>query len=284
MIEVLAGGIASSVQDQGRSGYRNFGVPVSGAMDLEAMQWANLLVGNHPNEPVFEICMGGFAMQFNCDIGFCIAGADYTAKLDTETVRMHSYTMATAGQQLRLGKLKSGFRAYIAFEGGLKLPKIMGSTSWYRGITAHDRLSKGMRFDLKCKRTKEEVFVPLRSRIKYGEADDSHFIRAFKGVEYDLLSRSQQEQLQSTWFTITSESNRMGYRLRELIVNNLPAIQTSGVLPGTVQLTPGGGLIVLMRDAQVTGGYPRVLQLSDSAINRLAQRPIGTAIRFVIQK
>ena len=84
-------------------------------------------------------------------------------------------------------------------------------------------------------------------------------------------------------FTISSDNSRMGYRLNETIPNNFESMLTSGVLPGTVQLTPSGKLIVLMRDCQVTGGYPRVLQLSENAINILAQKTTGDQLRFVVE-
>ena len=74
----------------------------------------------------------------------------------------------------------------------------------------------------------------------------------------------------------------MGYRLEELVVNELSPILTSGVMPGTIQLTPSGKMIVLMRDCQVTGGYPRVLQLTDSAIDKLAQKSTGDSFRLKI--
>ena len=83
-------------------------------------------------------------------------------------------------------------------------------------------------------------------------------------------------------FTISEDNNRVGYRLHETIENNLKPILTSAVLPGTVQLTPSGTLIVLMRDAQVTGGYPRVLQLTSFSIDILAQRVSGGEIQFEI--
>ena len=104
-------------------------------------------------------------------------------------------------------------------------------------------------------------------------------IDAFKGPEFDLLSASQINALDSTIFHI-GINNRMAYQLQETVANSLPAILTSAVLPGTVQLTPSGKLIILMRDAQTTGGYPRVLQLTEASINRLAQKKLMNEIEF----
>ena len=95
-----------------------------------------------------------------------------------------------------------------------------------------------------------------------------------------MLNDIQKEQIKNQVFTISNLNNRMGYQLKEPIKNYLTQLLTSAVLPGTVQLTPSGKLIVLMRDCQVTGGYPRILQLSRNAINVLAQKATGNNIQF----
>jgi len=117
--------------------------------------------------------------------------------------------------------------------------------------------------------------------------DKAHFTSntffCSKGPEFDLLSKAQQQKLLSDEFTISNDNNRMGYRLKEPVENDLKSILTSGVLPGTVQLTPSGKLLVLMRDCQVTGGYPRVLQLTGQSINQLAQKTTSDRIKFELK-
>ena len=114
--------------------------------------------------------------------------------------------------------------------------------------------------------------------------DKNHFennvVDVFKGPEFDKLTDSQVKQLLTQEFSIAKENSRMAYQLEELLVNDIDGIITSLVLPGTVQLTPSGKLILLMRDCQTTGGYPRVLQLKESSINRLSQKFTGYKIKF----
>ena len=105
-------------------------------------------------------------------------------------------------------------------------------------------------------------------------------LEAFRGPEFDQLSATQQEQLTHTIFTVSKNNNRMAYQLEPLLKNTLQPIITAPVLPGTVQLTPKGNLIVLMRDCQTTGGYPRVLQLTAASINKLAQKSIGKPLKI----
>ena len=104
----------------------------------------------------------------------------------------------------------------------------------------------------------------------------------YKGPEYDLLNKQAKEKLNNINFTISKENSRMGYRLEEHIDNKLGSMLTSSVLPGTIQLTPSGKLIILMRDCQVTGGYPRILQLTEKSINRLSQKSTGDSFSFKI--
>ena len=94
----------------------------------------------------------------------------------------------------------------------------------------------------------------------------------YKGPEFDALNEDQKSKVLDAFFTISNTINRMAIQLEEKIANTLPSIITSPVLPGTIQLTPSGKLIVLMRDCQTTGGYPRVLQLSENSINHIAQK------------
>ena len=117
----------------------------------------------------------------------------------------------------------------------------------------------------------------INNKIQFYETTE---IDVFKGPEFHLLSKNQQEFLINSQFTISKDNNRMAYQLSEILENNLESIITSLVLPGTVQLTPSGKLIILMRDCQTTGGYPRVLQLKESAISVLAQKLTGNPINF----
>jgi allophanate hydrolase subunit 2 len=109
-------------------------------------------------------------------------------------------------------------------------------------------------------------------------------IDVLKGPEFEMLSKTQKDALFSKPFIVSKNNNRMAYQLTETLSNNLDSIITSSVLPGTVQLTPSGKLIVLMRDCQTTGGYPRILQLKESSINVLAQKFADSEISFNFSK
>ena len=148
----------------------------------------------------------------------------------------------------------------------------------YKGVTEQLVISKNSQLLI------EEGNMPLNNKNASLKISQSHFdasqIDVLKGLEYDRLSKEQQTLLCSEVFIISKDNNRMAYQLEQNIDNHLEPIITSGVLPGTVQLTPSGKLIILMRDCQTTGGYPRVLQLKEASINVLAQKFTGNSINF----
>lgn len=279
MIKVLHPGIYSSVQDLGRFGYAKMGVPIAGAMDLFSSQLGNTLLKNQKSDAVIEVTFGMAKLEFTSDTFFCITGADFSQKLNDKAIQTQKVYKGTKGSVLSFGKRKYGARTYIAVQGGILSETVLKSRSFSLGITSKRRLGKG-----------DMLFIENSKPFDYKDfssvkGHNHHFFNSeldcFPGPEFDQLNTHQKKRLLNS-FTISEENNRVGYRINEVIENDLDSILTSAVLPGTVQLTPSGKLIVLMRDGQVTGGYPRVLQLSDQAISRLSQKIRDDKIRFVL--
>ncbi|MCF2875500.1 MULTISPECIES: biotin-dependent carboxyltransferase family protein [unclassified Tenacibaculum] len=281
MIKVLASGIYSSIQDTGRKGYRKIGVPVSGVMDAYSAQLANHLLHNNEDAALIEVTFGGCKLEFLTDTFICITGADFSPKLNDVSIKLNSVQRVVKGTILSFGKRNHGVRTYIGVLGGVKTAQFLNSRSFYKGITPNFILKKGAVLPIETvKNQLERSFATVKVQLKHFTSEK---ILCFKGPEFNMLSSEQIKLLQETLFTISSDNSRMGYRLNEIVPNNFDSMLTSGVLPGIVQLTPSGKLIVLMRDCQVTGGYPRVLQLSENAINILAQKTTGDQLRFVVE-
>ncbi|APY12199.1 allophanate hydrolase [Seonamhaeicola sp. S2-3] len=278
MINVLAPGIYSTIQDFGRIGFQEYGVPYSGVMDRKAATLANAILGNSPDLPVLEITMQGPKLQFQCTTTICVTGANLSAKLNNSLFSNNKPMMVKSGDILSFGSLKQGIRAYVAVKDGFQTEQVMHSYSMYSGITKKKKLEKG---DVLKISTANNLLRNYNASIKINfDYFNLKTLEVFKGPEFDMLSKKQKNQLLNTEFTISKNNNRMAYQFNELLENNLKPIITSPVLPGTVQLTPSGNLIVLMRDCQTTGGYPRVLQLKESAINLLAQKYTNQAVLF----
>lgn len=278
VIKVLSPGLYSSIQDLGRMGFQQYGVPYSGVMDAYSAALANHVLGNEESAAVIEMSMTGATLQFNRETCICISGADMSPKLNDNPIHLNKIIKVNAGDVLSFGKLNIGFRSYLAVLGGFKTEKVMDSRSMYKGITERFKLSKNNELEILI----NDLFTESKNALI--KVKNEHFITkdiaVYKGPEFDFLSKDQQAFLLQNEFTISKDNSRMAYQLSEPLENNLEPIITSAVLPGTVQLTPSGKLIVLMRDCQTTGGYPRVLQLKESAISVLAQKFTGSAIHF----
>ena len=239
------------------------------------------MLGNQEEEAVIELTFGGCKLEFLTDVFVCVTGADLSPKLNDVSIRLNSVQKVTKGSILSFGKRNYGVRTYIGVLGGIKTEEYLNSRSYYEGITPNFILNKGDILPI------EPVKSNLQPNLARLKMEESHFtseeIYCFIGPEFNLLSPEQITLLQETMFSVSQDNSRMGYRLNEAIPNTFDSMLTSGVLPGTVQLTPSGKLIVLMRDCQVTGGYPRILQLSENAINILAQKTTGDRLRFVFE-
>ncbi|TRZ42564.1 biotin-dependent carboxyltransferase family protein [Robertkochia solimangrovi] len=277
MIKVLNPGIYTTVQDQGRFGYRDKGVPVSGFMDTISGQLANSLVGNPIRAAVLEMTMTGPEMIFDEDGVFAITGALMSPKLNGEDISNNRAYEVKKGDVLKFGRLVIGFRSYLAIAGGFTTEKVLNSRSWYFPITSLTHLPKG--YELPVGEKYKECDTDSIHHENEIDFDDNR-LKVFTGPEYDLISKDQQEQLLNGIFSVAKENNRMAYQLNESIFPHNLSILTSATRPGTVQLTPAGKLIILMKDAQTTGGYPRIFQLSDEAICLLAQKKTGDEICF----
>lgn len=281
MITVLHPGIYSTIQDLGRKSYAHNGVPISGVMDAYSAKIGNQLLCNEPDNAVIEITFGGAKFQFEKETNICISGANFTPMIDSKPIVMHQVVKVEKGMILTFKKRKNGVRTYLCVLGGIQSEVVLQSRSFYKGITANSVLKKGDKLFIETNLLKPQI---TNAKIKLEvEHFTSKVIRCSKGPEFDLLSAREQEKLFHKIFTISNNNNRMGYQLDELLENQLEPILTSGVLPGTVQLTPSGKLIVLMRDCQVTGGYPRVLQITEEGVNRLSQKTTGDKFSFSIK-
>ncbi|MFD0861719.1 biotin-dependent carboxyltransferase family protein [Sungkyunkwania multivorans] len=277
-ITVLAPGFFSSFQDMGRMGFRKFGVPCSGAMDSYSYRLANAIVNNKNNEAAIECTLTGPTLQFGSNTILTIVGADGSPMINGRPCKINSLLTVVKDDILSFGKLKYGVRYYIAVKGGFDVTEILESKSYYKGIADHLLLKEGDIISITDNDTGLlHTNANVRTRLTHFNTPN---ITVTPGPEFESMLYSQQLQLFKSDFIISKHNNRMAYQLEGAVENDLGSMITGPVLPGTVQLTSSGQLIVLMRDAQTTGGYPRVLQLTEEGINRLSQKRQGDVIRF----
>ncbi len=276
MLKLLKSGFYTSVQDRGRFGYRDKGVPVSGAMDNYALETANRLLENDENAAVLEITMTGPTFEFEENTFIVLTGASMSVTLNNQPITNYKVHKIVSGDILSYGRLENGFRSYLAIKDGFKTEKVLGSRSHTKSITDSTYLKDRSEISYEpC-----DAFVPKISEIKINAYFDETVLEVAKGPEFGMLENRQLEKVFGGDFSVAKENNRMAYQLKETIDGHDKSMLTSATLPGTVQLTPVGKLIILMKDGQTTGGYPRILQLTDDAISILAQKKLGDIVSF----
>jgi len=276
MLKVLKSGFFTTIQDSGRYGYLKMGVPAAGYMDSFSALKLNKLLDNPIDASLMEITMTGPTLLFEEPTYVAIGGANISVTLNNEPMEHFKVYKIEKGDMVSYGALKKGFRNYLAIKNGFKIDVVMGSQSLYYPLTPISHLKDQTELVYEP----HSEFNPKISEIKVDSFLDEQVLHVATGPEFELLSDKQLEQLFSKDFSIAKEYNRMAYQIEESILGHSHAMLTSATLPGTIQITSSGKLIVLMKDGQTTGGYPRILQLSDKAISILAQKKYGDKISF----
>jgi len=274
-IKIISSGLLTTIQDLGRYGYRSHGIPISGAMDQSSAKLANLLVGNDENDALLECTMMGPKIEFHCDTYIAVTGAEVDIFLDDILQILNTTISIKTGNILNFGKVHRGCRFYISFASGLNTLNILESRSTDTvseiGLPI---LKRGQYLDLFQNNLGR--FIVNLSRLK--DTLTPRKIKVYPGPEYHVI---EYMDLPKISFTIDPSSNRMSYILKvNFDVSHSQEMISSAVLPGTIQLTPGGQFNALMRDAQTTGGYPRVMQIDEDDLDYLAQCRGGQSISF----
>jgi 5-oxoprolinase (ATP-hydrolysing) subunit C len=294
MIEILSTSALATVQDLGREGALRWGVGTSGAMDPLALAAGNLLLGNDDAAAGIEVPVFPFRARFDADIAFAVTGADVDACLDDRPLLPWTAVQARAGQVLQLGLPRRGgawpaSRAYLCLAGGVAVPAVLGSRSTQlrgafggldgRALRQGDRLGAGAApaacidgFGL----MPPALTMPL-------QVDGLPAMRVLPAAEYSHYTEASRAAFWAEPWKITAQSDRYGYRLDGRPLEPVATIEmrSHGIVPGVIQVPPGGQPIVQMRDAQPSGGYPKLGTVIEADLWRLGQVPVGSRVRFI---
>ncbi len=281
MIKILSTGLYTSIQDAGRFGFRQLGVPVSGCMDLYSYNLANALLNNSPSCSVVESTIIGPRIEFLDSTYIAITGAKCQLLHNNHAAPINTVLKVNKGDVIDMGKTTIGCRNYLAVANGFATESILNSQSQYHGVTKLPTLQKNQ---IIASYPSTRI-IKNRTSIQFLSSHfNTNHLTVTKGPEFNLLTNHHVKKLFSMTFRLSSQSNRMASLFTNELDFGIQEIITSSVQPGTVQLTPSGQLIVLMRDAQTTGGYSRILQLTDKAISQLAQLSYNSKIKFHLIK
>jgi biotin-dependent carboxylase-like uncharacterized protein len=272
-------GFGASIQDAGRIGWRRFGVPPSGWMDDHAATWANRLLDNPAGAAVLELQVQGAVLSVLEDAWIAITGADMASNVQTWRA-LH----VREGEQMRFPQNRAGLWAYVAVEGGFEAETLLGSRSAYprgrlgRMLVPGDLLARNVRHSFQLPPGVAGRTVPWPERRNYTEPRPIHI---WPGPQWDLFAPADRERFFSVAWTVTSQSDRVGYRLSGPPFQATHSeIISEPVRVGSIQVPDNGQPIVTMRDGPTVGGYPKIGLLDSADISRLSQCRPGQTIHF----
>ena len=271
-----------TVQDLGRTQFREAGVPRSGAMDRDALATTNAVLGNDVNAAALEWALGGGTIRFDAPCAFSIGGAEAEASLGSARVAPFTVTHAEFGDTLTIGEFKRGRFLYIAFEGGIRSEQLLGSRSTYLparfGGLGGKMIRSGQSLPLSASRTARAGFSPPAELCPHYTRTS---IRVVPGPQWPLFSEEDRALFFSRTYSVSRASDRTGYRL-----DGRPLSAALGLLPsepvceGAVQVPPEGLPIVLMADSPTVGGYPKIGVVASTDLCVLAQLTPGERFQF----
>lgn len=282
IVKVLKPGLQTTVQDLGRYGFQRYGISPSGAMDAYSMKMANFLVGNSIEEAVLEATLIGPELEVLEDVSAAICGGNLSPKLDGHDLPMWKCLKFKKGQVLSFGKWKEGARAYISFAGGIDVPLVLGSKSTFingkfGGYEGRALLEGDILNGTPVTRVNRYIHPDLVPKF-----EKELTVRVILGPHLEKFTHEALELFLSEEYTISPQSNRMGYQLNgpKLEHQGGADIISEAVPFGGIQVPASGQPIILMAERQTTGGYARIGTILSADLPKLAQALPGTRVRF----
>jgi biotin-dependent carboxylase-like uncharacterized protein len=284
IFRILKPGLFTTVQDLGRYGYLKYGVPISGAMDTFSLIAANLLVANDPNAACLEVTLFGPELQALTKTQIAVTGGVFSPKINGQSVPMWQTIGVEEGDVIALEKIEKGCRAYLSIRGGINTPLVLGSRSTYvrggfggmngRQLKTGDIIGGFETPLLRIGYSMPEEIVP--------QFAGKFTIHVILGPQAYMFTENGINAFLSSQYMVTSEADRMGYRLDGQIIEHKAKadIISDALLPGAVQVPKSGKPIVIMRDAQTTGGYAKIAVAITSDVSFLGQAKPNDTIEF----
>lgn len=284
-IEILQSGLYTSVQDFGRVGYQDVGFSVCGAMDKKSLAIGNLLVDNQEDEAGLEITLIGPKIKFTKENFIAITGGDLSPKINGKTAEMYKAIFVKKDDVLSFENAKTGARAYIAFCGGLKIDKVMGSKSTNVKCSLGGYKGRILKEGDFIKFSSPKNYLPnyLSRKLDFKlEEENEVVLRVILGPQDEAFTKKGIDTFLNEKYEVTKEFDRMGCRLDGPTIEHKTSadIISDGIVLGSIQVPSHGKPIIMLSDRQTTGGYTKIATVISVDIEKLAQRKIGDKIRF----
>ena len=289
---VTRAGFLTSVQDLGRTGFRQFGVSTSGALDSFGLRVANLLVGNDEGAAGLEITLGGLQLRFEDERIVAWCGGELDVQIGSQALPAGHVAHLQAGDELKFGRALIGCRCWLAISGGIDVPVVLGSRSTdlranFGGLEGRtlrdgDQLSLGEFRQSETTAATAGISSWTASHDWASPASRHPSLRFIRGVNWNRFNDVTIQRFTQHEFTVSPDSDRMGVRLdgSELKREDETDLISEAVAPGTIQVPPSGKPILLLGDCQTIGGYPKIAHVITVDLGIAAQLRAGDGVRF----
>lgn len=283
-MKVVKAGLCTTIQDIGRIGYQQYGVPVSGVMDEFAFRVANFLVEADENNAVLEIPYLGPTLEFDFDITIAITGANLSPKINGQDIAMWKSINIRKGDVLTFSTIRSGARAYLAFSAEIDVPFVNGSKSTLLKSRLGGFEGRQLKIGdiLNFKNPKLVAKRKILASKYIPEYLKNEEIRVVLGPQDDYFTEKGINTFLNSEYEVTKEADRMGMRLEGEAIEhkNKADIISDAAVFGSIQVPGNGKPIILLADRQTTGGYTKIATVIKAELPKLAQMTTGNKIKF----
>lgn len=279
---VIAPGVLSLLQDNGRFGQSALGLTTGGPMDAPSAAWANRLLGNHSNATLIECSVGGLQLRADTHSYIAITGATLPLSINGKTVEQWTVHQVQTGDVIELGMVTKGLRAYVAVAGGFNITPQFGSTATVLregiGGLAGNKLQSGDTLAANSVDKLQRQRLPARYRPQFNQ---TLTLRLIEGYQASSFSSTEHQRFYLNSYKVTPQADRMGYKLSGSAIScQQTQLLSEGICYGAVQIPPDGQPIVLLNDRQTLGGYPKIGSVLSLDCALLAQAGAGTTVYF----
>lgn len=308
-IVVVNPGPLTLVEDLGRPGWASLGLSPSGALDRQSLRLANLLVANPAEAAGLEILLGGLRLRFVTASTVAVAGAEGIVTLNGAEIPLNQAIRVAPGAVVDFGAPLFGLRYYLAVQGGIDAPKLLGSSSTdMLSGEGPAPLTSGVQLGIGHVSAGNGLVSGAASVPGHGSGpgagagigtlNNAHGLPAIRrapdpgraitarvdrGPRADWFDDHSWRRLVSQEWTLSPDSNRIGARLvgRPLTQTRLEELPSEGMVLGALQVPPSGLPTVFLADHPVTGGYPVIAVVRRTDLDLLGQARPGQRIRFL---
>lgn len=279
---VIAPGVLSLLQDNGRVGKGALGLTNGGPMDAPSAAWANRLLGNHSNATLIECSVGGLQLRADMHSYIAVTGATLPLSINGKAAEQWTTHKVQVGDVIELGMVSKGLRVYIAVAGGFAVAPQFGSTATVMregiGGLNGNKLQAGDKLAANRVDTLQRQRLPARYRPQFNRVLS---LRLVEGYQAQSFTATERQRFYLNSYNVTPQADRMGYKLSGSAIScQQTQLLSEGICYGAVQIPPDGQPIVLLNDRQTLGGYPKIGSVLSLDCALLAQAGAGTTVYF----